>query len=57
MFVLLCFCGTAHGNIGDFGRSSLAARTGGTETVQRWMSRAELEATQQTGLLLTIQML
>lgn len=38
--------------VGDFGRSSLAAKSAvGVETVQRWMSVAELEATQSSGLL------
>jgi RHS repeat-associated protein len=38
--------------LGVFGGSAkLLGRTGEVETVQRWMSRAELKATQDTGLL------
>ncbi|WP_442957010.1 MULTISPECIES: TreTu family toxin [unclassified Photobacterium] len=33
------------------GAASRIAKGAGTETVQRWMSRAELKATQETGLL------
>jgi len=38
------------GGYSVFGQSSLAAKTG-PEVVQRWMSTAELEATQASGLL------
>ena len=41
------------GEYSDFGHSAFAAKTGGagTEVVQRWMSQAELQATQSSGLL------
>jgi len=35
----------------DVSGSPLATKGGGTETVQRWMSQAELKATKETGLI------
>jgi len=51
--MLFSLSGPAMGGYSNLERSSLAAKTGGagTEVVQRWMSQAELQATQSSGLL------